>query len=855
MGTFHKFGLDLLRRYHKEAGITPKPKVIDTLDAQLLLEQNLGILKLNHFRSLSKPAGNLKYILNEISRAKDQLLSPEKYLRRVEESYKDAQTEADKKQAEKAFETAKVYEIYQKLLVERNWLDYGDLLFRAVTLLQENESVRLRQRDKFKHILVDEYQDVNKASRFLLKLLAGNGSGLWVVGDTRQSIYRFMGASPDNIRLLTTEDFPDAITIKLNTNYRSQSPVVKVFAACSNAMSANEVDEIWDIERKDEAAAEIRYFVSSDEKLEVAELAGEIKRLDEEGVEFRQQAVLCRSHADLARLSEALENAEIPTLYLGNFFERPEIRDLLSVIAMAFETDGRSLYRLSNFKEYGFSQDDIKLFTDYISLNRLKLPNALAQVSKVTALSTSGRVKLELLAGHFTGFHYGNSAWHILSQYLFVKSDYLRFVAVDDSVGGLQRRLAIYQLLLFTYQLREEFASEDGDAKRLFLNYLKHLRINDEDKQLRQTPNWAEDINAVRLMTVHSAKGLEWKAVHLPMLSEGKFPSHNSSIKKPTTSKKLFETNDSSQDEEENCLFFVALSRARDHLCLYRSREKRHSRLLDLISEELPHAICKPPEYVKSPPRITTQPEIVKVKRPYSERELQVYRKCPLEYKYRYILGIAVPRSDTPIGKTHLCVYLVCEAIKNEQNLNGEVTNEFVENKIAEVWTEYGPTKHPYEPDYQNEARQMIQRIFERPADIEDRLIQEEWKVELNNGIVTVKPDYIDFIDENGSLKIIVEKLNFGKVPEKIEDDIYALFEKAVVQYYQNRNYQMQATYMGDNTSVKISRSQTQINKSVSNYEKAIKGILAKDFTPRVDNKTCPLCSYYTICSSNDKEI
>lgn len=383
------------------------------------------------------------------------------------------------------------------------------------------------------------------------------------------------------------------------------------------------------------------------------------------------------------------------------------------------------------------------------------------------------------------------------------------------------------------------------------------LRINNEDKQLRQPPNWADEINAVRLLTVHAAKGLEWSAVHLPTLSEGKFPRQSFSGKSQMTSKEPSVSNTDWRDEEENCLFFVALSRARNHLCLYRARqyefrEKPPSRLLKFITDKLPPAICKPPEYVPPPPRVSRQLETIKFKREYTERELLVYLKCPLEYEYRYVLGISSPRSETPIGKTHLCVYRVGEAIKKEQSAGRKVTADFVENKITEVWAESGPVTHPYEPDYQTEAREMIWRIFERNPASEDRIVQPDWRVELSNGIVIVKPDYVDFFDENGKMKVVVEKLNFGESPEKIQDGVYPLLDKAAAQNFPDFNRQVQATYMSDDRMIRLNINADWSRKSVGNYEKAIKCILAKDFTPRVDNKQCPFCSYYTICSSND---
>lgn len=865
MGTFHKFGLDIIRKYYKKLGISSNPKVIDTLDARLLLEQNLGQLKLRHLRSLRNPNQFIGNILSAISRAKDDVINPAQFRAHAEQQYieaenKDSASKEEIKKAAKELEIAGAYEVYQELLERNNLLDYGDLIFRSVNLLSEHEEVRRQLQEQFQHILIDEYQDVNAASRILLKHLAGDGSRLWVVGDLRQAIYRFRGASPVNMLLLTREDFPQAETIKLGTNYRSQRPIVKAFAVCAKTVGDGGTEEEWEVKRKEDGKAEIRFLVSSDEKTEAADLVAEIKRLESNGVKFREQAVLCRYHDDLARLSDALEEAEIPVLYLGNFFERPEIRDLLSIVAMATEPDGRHLYRLANFEEYGFSQDDITLFTDYVFLNHFRFPAALKRISEVKKLSSEGRTKLESLAAHFDEFHYGNSAWHVLSQYLFVKSDYLRLLADDDSVRGQQKRLAIYQLLLLAHQLKDEFAEQEGDSKRNFLNYLRHLRINNEDKQLRQPPNWADDINAVRLLTVHAAKGLEWSAVHLPTLSDGKFPRQTYSGKGATASKNPFEIITDWRDEEENCLFFVALSRARDYLCLYRARqydfrEKQPSRLLKLITGELPNAICKKPEFVQPPARTSKQPEIIKFKREYSERELLVYLKCPLEYEYRYVLGISSPRSDTPIGKTHLCVFHVGEAIKKEQSTGREVTKEFVENKIAEVWAEYGPVTHPYEPDYQTEARQMIKRIFERNPASEDRIIQPDWRVELSNGIVVVKPDYVDFFNENGKMKVVVEKLNFGETPEQIQDDIYPLLEMAAVQNFKDFNRHVQATFMSDDNTVKLNINANWTRNSVNNYERAIRGVLAKDFSPRVNHKKCPFCSYYTLCSSNDRRF
>jgi hypothetical protein len=217
------------------------------------------------------------------------------------------------------------------------------------------------------------------------------------------------------------------------------------------------------------------------------------------------------------------------------------------------------------------------------------------------------------------------------------------------------------------------------------------------------------------------------------------------------------------------------------------------------------------------------------------------------------VLGLSSPRSDEPMGKTHLAVFRVGEAIKKAQALGQKITKEFVESKITEVWADCGPVAHPYEPDYQSEARQMIQRIFERDPKSEDRIVQPDWRVELNNGIVIVKPDYVDFFDEDGKMKVVVEKLNFGNSPDEFEeDDIYPLFEKAVSDNFPEFERRVHATFMGDSKTVPLSIGQTWRKRSIANFERAINGILAEDFSPQVNDKFCPFCSYYVICSSND---
>ena len=225
VGTFHAFGLDLIRRYHDKLGLPADPILFDRSDAITMLEEILPMLPLVHYRNLWDPALVLRDVLTAISRAKDEMANPARYQELAEIMLKSANTEEDKKAAEKCLEVAQIYDIYEKAMQERSAVDFGDLVMRPALLLESDVAVRSAVQLRHRHIIVDEYQDVNHASARLLQAAAGNGRHLWVVGDSRQSIYRFRGASSSNMTAFM-KDYPDAAADQLSINYRSTEQIV-----------------------------------------------------------------------------------------------------------------------------------------------------------------------------------------------------------------------------------------------------------------------------------------------------------------------------------------------------------------------------------------------------------------------------------------------------------------------------------------------------------------------------------------------------------------------------------------------------------------------------------------------------
>ncbi len=584
IGTFHAFGLELLRQHGTLIGLPPVPTVLDTTDAVYLLEQLLPSLKLDRYLFLHEPTLRFGDILGAISRAKDELADPARYRELAEQQRRSASAaieladsepalEAAKKAleaAEKALEVAQVYEVYEEALNQRQLLDFGDLIFKSVMLLRSHPHIRDQIRATYHQILVDEFQDVNHASGIFLKVIAGAGEGLWVVGDVRQSIYRFRGAAPSNMSRFR-QDFPGAKVLSLARNYRSQPPVLDVFAALAPKMKATQGAAFtpWEPDRM-QAGAQVLFEIAEDPESEIDGLAREIQRQVALGIAYRDQAVLGRVHSTLEHFAEGLERAGVPVLYLGNLFERDEIRDLLSLIALTVgESNG--LVRVARFAEYNIPLQDVQTLLGASREQSIFFPRALSLAQGHSSISAQGQESFARLQGHLTEVSFGISVWGLLADYLFIRSQYLRPLLTDATVSAQQRRVALYQFLQFTYA--QSHIDVEQDRKRWFLDYVRRLEQQGDDTALRTLPAWANGLDAVRLLTVHGSKGLEFRAVYMPDLRKGAFPLKARGRFCPPPVGLITEVSDDDHDEEEECLFFVAMSRARDVLCF--SRPKR----------------------------------------------------------------------------------------------------------------------------------------------------------------------------------------------------------------------------------------------------------------------------------------
>jgi CRISPR/Cas system-associated exonuclease Cas4 (RecB family) len=356
------------------------------------------------------------------------------------------------------------------------------------------------------------------------------------------------------------------------------------------------------------------------------------------------------------------------------------------------------------------------------------------------------------------------------------------------------------------------------------------------------------------MLTIHASKGLEFSAVHLPGLGEGKFPSGKRPDRCPPPAGLLSEEMLDWEGEEEECLFFVAISRAQDHLCIsrarqYGKRESRESPLLQLVRGRLPKAVVKPKSTValqgKRSERITNQTAA----QPFYEQELRDYLVCPLKYYYRHLLKISDRRSDSPYAQSHLCVHRMWQFIEGELESSQPIDDAVLMSAFDETWNNFGPVGHAYEADYRQDAAAIVRRTLARRSAAGSLLLRPTWLLKTEAGVIIVRPDYVEVNDSPEGRIILIQDLHFGSAPNKApSNDYFALYAAAAEQTFPSAKIKIQAVYVSNGETFDVNINSDKRKAALRIYQNAIQGILRGEFSPRPTEKGCPRCPGYHLC-------
>ena len=517
IGTFHSFGLRILRENYDAIGYSSNITILDTDDTKSLIKR---ILKENSF----DPADyDIKHIISRISSAKNDGISPLEFSKLF-------LNEHDKV-------IGLVYEKYLKLLKENNSVDFDDLLLKPVEIFKKRKDILEKYQERFRYILVDEYQDTNSIQYELCKMLAKKYNNIFVVGDANQSIYSWRNADYRNI-LNFEKDYKNAHVVLLEENYRSTNTILK--AANSVIKNNNEGTKLnlWTSIGDGE---KIEYIRVEDEIKESSFVINKIKELVSEGYNYSDFAVLYRTNAQSRTVEEAFVRNNIPYNIIGSyyFYNRKEIKDLIAYLNLIYNTnDSVSLERVINTPKRGIGTKTIDNIREKANMNDISLFDAIDSGKELEFK----KLILELIEDSKT----------------MNLSDLIEDVLVKT---GLRRE----------YELDK---SIESDTKVENLNEFKSLAVNFEDNGIYDLSTflenimlvsdkgqYAEDDNNVNIMTLHSAKGLEFNIVFILGMEEGIFP-HSRSFE---SAKEL---------EEERRLCYVGITRAKKKLYLLSARTR-----------------------------------------------------------------------------------------------------------------------------------------------------------------------------------------------------------------------------------------------------------------------------------------
>ena len=550
IGTFHGLCNRLLRAHHKEAGLPSTFQILDTQDQLSAIKRLLKGLKVDDEKY---PPKQLQYF---IAHAK------ERGQRARELSV------GDDFQAK----MAQLYEAYDEQCQREGVVDFAELLLRSYELLKHNEAIRTHYQERFRHILIDEFQDTNALQYAWLKLLSGHdtsrvnisgagSSAVFAVGDDDQSIYAFRGADVENMRLYEKQYHP--LMVKLEQNYRSHGHILDT----ANYLISNNTDRLGKNLRTDAGHGEpVRIFDAPSDHAEAAWLVDEIKALVSSGIKRTEIAVLYRSNAQSRIIEHALFSAAIPYRVYGGlrFFERAEIKHALAYLRLLENpNDDTSFSRVVNFPTRGIGARSIEAVQDAARAQNSSLYLAASTLDGKAGAALGGFVRLVDHMREATRHNTLPETVEFVIQHSGLIQHYLSEREGQDRVENLQELINAA-----TAFIAEEGYGQDATAATLpgenapglvevspLAAFLSHASLEAGDNQAQAGQD------AVQLMTVHSAKGLEFIAVFITGLEEGLFPHENS-------------INEQNGLEEERRLMYVAITRAKERLYLSHTQSR-----------------------------------------------------------------------------------------------------------------------------------------------------------------------------------------------------------------------------------------------------------------------------------------
>lgn len=897
VSTFHAFGDRVLRDSGLSIGLSPDFKVLSESETIIFLKRHLFELPLDRYRPASNPAKFLGALIRFIGRLKDEDVSKEEYSAYVERLKALAGKGPEDRALQGLFaEQTELFGAYVKsseLMAKDGLLDYGDQICLALKLFRERPDILKRYAERFKYILVDEFQDTNYAQFELLRLLAGHGGGadknLMVVADDDQSIYKFRGAAVSNV-LKFSDVYPGCKTVTLKRNYRSVQPILDAAYRLINNNNPERLEIKNGIDKRlvslrpvaeGGGISHVLFNAIGDEASFVAEtIQGKVS---EGRAAYRDFAVLVRARSDARPFLAALDQAGVPYRYSGGsgLYSREEIVLLISFLkAIVDFTDDLSLFHLARSSVYGLVADDL------IPLNNLSrqshaplfyvMKDVAAGALSIRGITAAGVERIKRLT-----------------------ADVERFsrMALDESAGKV-----LYSFLTDTGYLRrlaEEGTASAHEGVRNISRFFETIKRMEETLFIRKTQTLVDELrllldsgdnpaapedfetDAVNVLTVHKAKGLEFPTVFMVDLVSERFPRREKSdlLELPAPLIKDILPSGDFHLQEERRLFYVGMTRARDELMLTSSsdrggvRMRKPSRFIAEALSALSEKHARPAKATKAEANRVLETE--RASRPalgpevgsanfdaeplhLSFYQIDDYLSCPLKYRFGHILKVPrLPNHNLIYGNAvHASVsFYFRRALEGIKTTEAEMMDAF-----RASWRSSGFISKDHEKERFKAGAASLKRFFENAGSIVPVAVERAFSVAIGDAVLKGRWDLI--VERPDGRYIVDFKTSDVKDAEKAVEKTKTslqlmLYTLAYREVFNALPAGCELFFMDAGLAGSCVFGTKELDKASSAVFEVNAGVRNKEFGPRPGPMNCARCDYSNVClkDSEGKEV
>ncbi|NQU17311.1 MAG: ATP-dependent helicase [Candidatus Saganbacteria bacterium] len=863
ISTFHAFGDRVLRDYALDLGLRPDYRVLSSAEQAVFMREHIFELPLKHYISLGDPIKHVDALLRVISRAKDEDITPERWIKNEGE--------------EKELEVAKVYKKYQELKYKNGFLDFGDQVSLTLNLFRKHPSILRKFQKQYKYVLVDEFQDTNYAQFELLKLLVKKHKNITVVGDDDQSIYKFRGAAISNI-LSFEKTYKKTKKVVLTKNYRSSQIILDAAYRLIQHNNPDRLEVRSKIDKKLIAANPPKETKTENKNFdsiysEADWVAQTIKEKYESGkFKLSDFAILIRSNAQAEPFQQSLNMAGLANQSGGGggLYQLPEVRMAISFLRVIGDlADSVSLYDLACSELYSLDALELQKLNTFASRRNYTLHHVFTHLEdpseeykvladiKVETRETIKNIMIDI--AEYINYAKDHSTGEVLYLF-FKKTGYLKRL---NEINDPESEDKIKNLAQFFEKIREFHEVAKVDKVAEFVKYLNILRESGDDPASSR-PDFDQDV--VNILTVHKAKGLEFPVVFVTCLVADKFPARKRKdpIELP---EKLIKDSLPKGDfhlQEERRLFYVAMTRAKSELYLTSSLNyggKRTCKVSQFVLEalDMPKAdvetikrsAMEQIELFAPLPRNLSRKKRKEGVMSLSFYHINDYLSCPLKYKYVHILRVPLlPNHQIIYGSAlHKAVQAYLVSKKNHQKFSAKDLEQVFLNN----WSSEGFISREHEERRLESGKKALAGFYKR----EEKLghvpfyVEEGFSINQDNIRVRGRFDRVDkrdgkvFIIDFKSSDVRDQEKADKKAKENMQLSIYALAWQHMFSKIPDR---VELHFLDTGLIGSVEKKQKNLDKTWEKVQKVAEGLRSENYKAAPSSFTCQYCAYSEVC-------